>query len=96
MEDKLYPRSTEYFRHAAPEQQEDEKNAEKAAIMREYEIMGQIIKDFDEAIDFYKSNDAVPDDTELMKIHFTANKKMVNFLRIERDKMLSYLESVKQ
>lgn len=98
--DNLYPTSSEYFAPEEPEEQVKEREAQEASVVREMKIIGEVIERFNEGIAFYKSIDSIPDDVLLNPAEtaqtILGNKKAVAVLQIEKERLVSLIESIEE
>lgn len=70
-----------------PEEQVDEENQEKLAVINQYSIIVEVLERLKEDVGFYESVDAIPDEVTLNKDEFmhtvAGNKKAIASLRRE-------------
>lgn len=99
MSDNLYPRATEHYIVDETEELVEAREKEEKAVLDELPIIGEVITNLDEWIDFYKSTDAIPEEVvnDKEKFAFVAygNKKAVEVLRTERNRLVDLVEDTK-
>lgn len=96
MEDNLMPNQGNYFQISEPEEQVHERAKQKAKSFDGHAVIKDLIKHFEDRIEFYKTIDSIPQevrgDEKLFLITVNANALTSTNLLNERDYLKSLLD----